>query len=163
MKNPARSGVGWFQGGSGRFTFQRMVMIDGEVIQNLLPMPCFLWMAMSLGHFDIILDDMFDTRFALGVVNQPAAHFGGDNFRHMLVFGDGRDFLFVQVAQPDAILEAQHDTSPHLDCYPHIPKIKNRTAFNDPDGVVSGSPAVLKILAGSATFRPYLTVGSALS
>jgi len=38
------------------------------------------------------------------------------------VFGDGGDFLFVQVALPDAILEAQHDTSLHLSAIRAFPK-----------------------------------------
>ena len=77
---------------------QGVGMVGGEVVQHFLPVPHFLGMAVTPGRFDIILDDVLDARFALGIVNQPAAHFGGDDFRHMLMFGDGRDFFFVQVA-----------------------------------------------------------------
>jgi hypothetical protein len=73
-------------------------VVDGEVMQYLFPMPRFQGMTMARGHFDIILDEVFDGEFATGIVSQPAAHLGSDDFRHMLVFGDGRDFLFVQVA-----------------------------------------------------------------
>ena len=67
-----------------------------EVRQHLFPVQRFLRVMVLVGRRNVVADNLHDPRFAAGFVRQTATHFGGDDFRYMLMLSNCFDFLFFE-------------------------------------------------------------------
>ena len=83
-----------------------------ETAQYFLPVDDFQRMVVFGSRFDVVANDVVDDQFAARSMRQAAAQFGRNDFRYVLVLGDGFDVFFVQVGQADAIFVSQHVAPP---------------------------------------------------
>ena len=62
---------------------------------------------------DIIVHHVANLKLAFRLLEHLPRHGGGNDFRNMLVLGDGRHFLLRQTTQSDAVLKTDHAILPN--------------------------------------------------
>ena len=94
---------------------------------------------------NVVNDHGPDSFAAMGLLQQIICQGGSRDFRNVLVLADGGDFVFVQSAKGDAILQRDHGilqcpfVGPALTCISQSPSIAMR---NDADQWVSDADTI---------------------